>query len=79
MKTLKSIIATTLLALTLSIPAFAGDIDTPGAPVPPPPNSAKPLSTSTALGDIDTPGVTDPSADSSDIFTNILLSMISLF
>jgi argonaute-like protein implicated in RNA metabolism and viral defense len=34
MKMMKTICTATVLALTLSIPAFAGDISTPGAPIP---------------------------------------------
>jgi hypothetical protein len=52
MKMIKAICTATVLALTLSIPAFAGDISTPG----------------TALsGDISTPGVVStPSPNQSD-------------
>ena len=38
MKTVKAICPAVLLALTLSVSVFAGDVQTPGAPKPPPPS-----------------------------------------
>ncbi len=44
MRTLKSLFATTILGVALSIPAFAGNISTPGVvdPPPPPPPATNP-------------------------------------
>jgi hypothetical protein len=36
MKSLKAICAVVILALALSVPAYAGDIETPGKPAPVP-------------------------------------------
>jgi hypothetical protein len=50
MKTLKAICTVAILTLTLSVTAYAGDIDTPGAPKPaatPAVPAAVPISTST--------------------------------
>jgi len=73
MKALKAICTATILALTLSVPAFAGDLLSPGyvpPPPPPPPEShfvvesntldtSVPTKTSSFLGDMSTPGVAD--------------------
>jgi hypothetical protein len=74
MKTLKAICTAAILALALSVPAYAGDILSPGftAPPPPPPpesnitvesniavDTSGPAETSSLLGDISTPGVAD--------------------
>lgn len=40
MKNLKAICAAAVLSLALSIPGYAGNIGTPGAPEPPPPLTA---------------------------------------
>lgn len=55
MKTMKPIMAAAILSLVLSIPAYAGDIHTPGFAQP------------QTAGDIHTPG--DPSTDPGDIHT----------
>src|SRR6266851_2839458 len=63
MKTLKAICTAAILALALSVPAYAGDILTPGftAPPPPPPPESNitgdvsvPTATSSAPGDMST-------------------------
>lgn len=72
MTKLKAICATTILCLAFTIPAYAGDISSPGAANP---------------GDIGSPGVTSPGDISSpglanlseDIMLDILLGAISLF
>lgn len=68
MKTLKAICTAAILALALSIPANAGDVETPGfAPPPPPPPSTSiaersiedtsvSRAPSSALGDIGSTG-----------------------
>lgn len=73
MKFLKAICTATLLALVLSIPAYAGDINTPGAPKPSGSTSTG-LTTDTVTtdsetlpGDISTPG-----------FGELLLALLSL-
>lgn len=68
MKTLQAICTATILALVLSLPAYAGEIQTPGspAPTPPPPPSStmtgdmsEPTGTSTDLDDTSTVGFVD--------------------
>ena len=67
MKALKAICTATILALTLSVPAYAGDLLSPGYVPPPPPPPALtinvashvPTETSSFLGDMSTPGVAD--------------------
>jgi hypothetical protein len=71
MKSLKAICMATLLALVLSVPAYAGDINTPGAPTPPGSGQTTNPVTSdpnTASGDLDSPG-----------FPELLLALLSLF
>jgi hypothetical protein len=75
MKTMKAVCTATVLALTLSVSAFAGDISSPGAP---------------KSGDIGTPGAVSTEPTSSDATTvtsdvemgalaDILLALASLF
>jgi hypothetical protein len=69
MKTLKAICTAAILALALSVPAYAGDMHTPGAPSP---------------GDVSTPGKTVVTpTDSGDIgspgFADILWALASMF
>lgn len=68
MKTLKAICTVAILALALSVPAYAGELLTPGytAPPPPPPpelnitvDISVPTETSSDLGDMSTPGFAD--------------------
>jgi hypothetical protein len=40
MKTLRHLLMATCFVFSLSVVSFAGDIETPGAPVPPPPPAA---------------------------------------
>lgn len=68
MKTMKAICTATILALVLTVPAYAGDISTPGVScegeigcpgTPAPGDVATPGSQSTLLGDIGSPGLMD--------------------
>jgi hypothetical protein len=65
MKSLKAICTAAILALALSVPAYAGDILSPGfcAPPPPPPESNitvdASVSTQAAPVDLTTPGLAD--------------------
>ena len=81
MKTLKTFCAAAIVSLTLAIPTFAGDIQTPTVTSPPPPPAAK------ALGEIGTPGLTGDMGNpgmtaSGDIHTpglvDIFLALFSL-
>ena len=67
MKTLKAICTATILALTLSVPAYAGDIDTPGCANPGPGSTAQALI-----------GTTTPSADAPAI-VDLLWVLAGLF
>ena len=64
MKTLKVICTATVLALALSVTAFAGEISSPGSPTP----GNVPTVTTVDPGDIDTSG-----------FAYILWDLISMF
>lgn len=79
MKTLKAICTAAILALALSVPAYAGDVHTPGSPDPG--DVSTPGETTPAPGDIDFSGVT--STDSGDIgspgFADILWALASMF
>jgi hypothetical protein len=73
MKTLKVICTAMVLALVLSVPAYAGDISTPGMTAEPPVITSE--STEPGIG---SPGVTSPnssSLDSADFF-EFLLTLI---
>jgi hypothetical protein len=65
MKTLKAICTATVLALALSVTAFAGEISSPGSPTP----GNVCASSGTATGDLDT----------STGFAYILWDLISMF
>jgi len=72
MKTMKAVCTATVLALTLSVPTFAGDISSPGAP---------------KTGEIGTPGAvsTTPSTTTSGgdlaqgAFEDLFLALMSMF
>lgn len=67
MKILKAMCTAAILALALSVPAYAGQIETPGytPPPPPPPESnitvdiSVPMATSFDLRDTSSPGFMD--------------------
>lgn len=75
MRTLKSLFATTILGVALSMPAFAGNISTPGVVDPPPPPPA-----TESAGNISTPSPTsNPDNTGEPGFADILLALLSLF
>jgi hypothetical protein len=53
MKSVKAICSAAILALALSVPAYAGEISSPGAPCPSVPPASEP-------GDIHIPGAPSP-------------------
>lgn len=74
MRTLKSLFATTILGVVLSMPAFAGNISTPGVVDPPPPPATQ------LAGNISTPSLTSNPANTGELgFADILLALLSLF
>lgn len=68
MKTMKAICTATVLSLTLSVSAFAGDISSPGAPVTCDPDTP---------GAVSTLSTTFP-VDAMDALANILLGLVSM-
>ena len=67
MKTLKAICAASILALAISVPVSAGDIGSPGCPIPLP-------------GDIHTPGMaTAPGEIGCPGFMDLLWAAIAMF
>ena len=56
MKTLKAVCAASILALAISVPVSAGDIGSPGSPVPSIPSSGM---ATAAPGEIGSPGFAD--------------------
>ncbi|MCA1600440.1 MAG: hypothetical protein LC776_01925 [Acidobacteria bacterium] len=75
MRNLKPICAAVILGLALSIPAYAGNIHTPGNTNPPPP----PAQNST--GNVGTAGVTPAASEDTNTpdFVAVLLALLSLF
>jgi hypothetical protein len=76
MKTFKTVCAATLLALSLSIPAYAdstdpGEVHTPGSPSPICTDDGTIITEDTAL--------TDESDISSSLFADMLWAMASIF
>ncbi|HYN24318.1 MAG TPA: hypothetical protein VES69_04680 [Pyrinomonadaceae bacterium] len=79
MRNLKPICAAVILGLALSIPAYAGNIHSPGVVnLPPPP---PPLAATNSIGYIGTPGVTAAASEDTSIpdFVDVLLALFSLF
>jgi hypothetical protein len=74
MKTVKAICTATILALALCIPAYAGDIASPGM------TSSGEISTPgvSAPGQIGSPGVTSSGDVSTPGFTDILMALLSV-
>ena len=68
MKTLKAICLAVILALTLSLPAYAGEVQTPGNPAPTP----TPRPSSNMSGDMSEPTVTDLGNTSTVSFADLL-------
>jgi hypothetical protein len=71
MRTLKMICTAMVLALALSVPAYAGDISTPGMTAEGPVTTSEP----TEPGDIGSPDVTSSTSsqlDSADFFEFLL-------
>lgn len=78
MKTLKAICMAVVLAFALSVPAFAGDVLTPGYVPPPPPPPL--VATEPAPGEINTPGVasTGPGDAETSELVQLLLVIFSI-
>jgi len=73
MKTMKAICTATVLALTLSVSAFAGDISTPGAAH----SGGGSDAVTTTLPTLSTDASTDLSE--TDAFADILLALVTMF
>ena len=71
---MRKTLTTAALLLALSCPALAGEMGTPGSPVPPPPTSSavqEPTDDATLNGEMHTPGV-------SDILTETALDLLAV-
>jgi hypothetical protein len=69
--------ASAILSMALSLPVYAGDVQTPTGPTPPPPPPA-----ATSEGAMNTPsaGASEVANDNSgDLFIELLLSVFSLY
>ena len=77
MKKLKSLIAASALALSLSLTAFAGEMGGPGFTDPPPPPPAAASAAEPPAGNLTAPDVVEPGA--LDAITESALLMIELF
>jgi hypothetical protein len=74
MKTVKAICTATILALALSVSAFAGDIASPGITA-----TGEILTPgATTSGNIGSPGATAPGEISSPGFADILMTLLSV-
>jgi hypothetical protein len=74
MKTLKVVCMATVLALVLSVPAYAGDISTPGITTSGPITTSEPAEP----GDTGTPGLTLSTSDQLDSadFFEFLITLV---
>lgn len=78
MKKLQRLCVLSVFTLVLTTTTFAGDIQTPGSPQPPPPSASSAITP----GDISTPGIQSPQAMSdsvADIALNLLQTMLAVF
>jgi len=68
--------ASAILSMALSLPVYAGDVQTPTGPTPPPPPPA-----ASSEGSMNTASGTSEAAsdNSSDLFIELLLSVFSLY
>ena len=78
MKRLKAICTAAIVALALSVPAYAGEINTPGYTSPAP---GTPVVTEPASGEISSPGVASTSPGDAETagLVELLLAIISIF
>lgn len=81
MKTKRYFFATSLLVLTLLLPAYAGDMHTPPATQPPPPSPAtEPADEITGTnGDMSTPGAASSYDPTLEAAMSLIRSVLSLF
>jgi hypothetical protein len=79
MKQLKVICTAAIFALAVSVPAYAGEISSPGSPSPAP--IPPPSVTASAPGDISSPAVATTAPDEMGIpgLADILLALASMF
>ena len=76
MKTIKAICTMTVLVLSLSVSAYAGEISSPGITTHSGEISSPGITSTTPPGDIGTPGVTDITSESVTDFFWMLLALI---
>jgi hypothetical protein len=81
MKTLRQLCVASVFTLALTMPTFAGEIETPKASTPPAPSAAMAGDIETTFtGQMDTGSSEATAADSAtEIVLNLLQSMLSLF
>ena len=72
MQTLKAICTTVILVLALTVPVYAGDIDTPGVSAPAPGDIQTPTASATVPGDIHSPGFTSGVSTMADLLVSLL-------
>jgi len=73
MKPVKNFLFATLLVISIALNTFAGDIDQPGAPAPPPPRM-------TAISPETNPDNQETVPDSSDyVFLEALAALLSVY
>lgn len=77
---MRKTLTTAALLLALSVPMLAGEIHTPGAPTPPPPQPTSPMQAptdgATLNGEMQTPG--EMHTGLSDILTETALDLLAV-
>ena len=79
MKTMKAVCTATVLALTLSVSALAGDIAYPGAAHSGDPTTIDPVATATPAPAISTDPTVVVGATSTSEFTDLLVAFVLMF
>ena len=78
MKSLRQFTAAVVLSLVFATHVFAGEMDTPYLPPPPPATTAGEMDTPTAVGEMDTPVTSDAMSTTDFVIYTLEESAISL-
>ena len=77
MKPFKTLVFAALLVFSLAFNTFAGDIDVPGAPTPPPPRMSTTTQETIPVTSTDTQQITFETADY--LFIEVLTALLSVY
>ena len=79
MRSLRQLLAVILLALALGTPVYAGDMQGPPGPEPPPVAAGSPLAPASNASDLQASTVSDDFIDTTTIAFDLLYGLLSMF